>query len=92
MIHAIRTVVITAVAVTLAGSTTLFACPSCFAAEETSMIDGTKLGIVAMLAVTFAVQGGFLGFFVYLRRRARRIADVELDIEWSELQRGSRTS
>jgi hypothetical protein len=92
MIHAIRTFVITAVAVMIAGSAKLLACPSCFAAEETAMIDGTKLGIVAMLAVTFAVQGGFLGFFVYLRRRARRIADVELDIEWSELQRGSRTS
>lgn len=92
MIHAIRTFVMTAVAVMIAGGAKLLACPNCFAAEETSMIDGTKLGIVAMLAVTFAVQGGFLGFFVYLRRRARRIADVELDIEWSELQRGSRTS
>jgi len=87
-----RQVCITASVVIIAGSAKLLACPSCFAAEETSMIDGTKLGIVAMLAVTFAVQGGFLGFFVYLRRRARRIADVELDIEWSELQRGSRAS
>jgi heme/copper-type cytochrome/quinol oxidase subunit 2 len=92
MIHAVRVCVVTAVAVMLAGGTKLLACPNCYLAEETSMIDGTKLGIVAMLAVTFAVQGGFLGFFVYLRRRARRIADVELDIEWSELQRGSRTS
>jgi hypothetical protein len=45
-----------------------------------------------MLGITFAVQGGFLGFFLYLRRRARRMADVDLDIEWSDLQRGSRTS
>ena len=92
MIHAIRTLVLTAVAVMIAGGAQLLACPSCFGAEETSMIDGTKLGIVAMLGITFAVQGGFLGFFVYLRRRARRIADVELDLEWSELQRGSRRS
>ena len=51
------------------------------------MIDGAKLGILVLLAVTFAVQGGFVGFFLYLRKRAKRIADVELDTEWSELQR-----
>lgn len=67
-------------------------CPNCFGAEETSMIDGTKLGIVVMLVVTFVVQGGFLGFFLYLRRRAKRVADIELDNEWSELQGGSRAS
>jgi len=56
------------------------------------MIDGTKLGILVMLAVTLAVQGGFVGFFLYLRRRATRIVDVEVESEWSELQRASRTS
>jgi hypothetical protein len=45
-----------------------------------------------MLAITLAVQGGFVGFFFYLRKRAKRIADVELDAEWSELQRSPRTS
>jgi hypothetical protein len=64
----------------------------CFGAEESSMIDGAKLGVVVMLAVLFAVQGGFVAFFLYLRRRAKRIADVELDDEWSELQRAPRTS
>jgi hypothetical protein len=33
-----------------------------------------------------------VGFFIYLRKRAKRIADVELDAEWSELQRSPRTS
>ena len=84
--------VLVAVIVLLGSSANVYACPSCFGAEETSMIDGAKLGIIAMLGVTFTVQGGFLGFFLYLRRRARRMADVDLDIEWSELQRGSRTS
>jgi hypothetical protein len=64
----------------------------CFGAQETSMVDGTKLGILVMVAITLAVQGGFVGFFLYLRKRAKRIADVELDTEWSELQRPSRTS
>lgn len=79
-------------AAVLFGSSSVLACPMCFGAEETSMIDGTKLGIMVMLAITFAVQGGFVAFFLYLRKRAKRIADLELDTEWSELQRASRTS
>ena len=51
------------------------------------MVDGAKLGVLVMLGITLAVQGGFVGFFFYLRTRAKRIADVELDTEWSELQR-----
>jgi hypothetical protein len=86
MIKFIRTVTI-AVAVLLGGSSTVFACPVCFGAEETHLIDGTRLGILALLGVTLAVQGGFLAFFIYLRNRARRIAEIELDTEWSELQR-----
>jgi hypothetical protein len=81
----------TAVFVGFAGSTRLLACPVCFGAEETSMIAGTKLGVLVMLAILFAVQGAFVGFFLYLRKRAKRIADIELDTEWSELQGASRT-
>ena len=72
------------------GGSSVFACPVCFGAEETAMIDGTKLGVLVMLAITFAVQGGFLGFFLYLRKRAKRVADLELDTEWSELQSAPR--
>jgi hypothetical protein len=82
----------TTVFVAIAGSTRLLACPMCFGAEETSMITGTRLGVLVMLAILFAVQGGFVGFFLYLRKRAKRIADIELDTEWSELQGSSRTS
>jgi hypothetical protein len=66
----------------------ILACSVCFGkAEETAIVDGTQLGILLLLGVTLAVQGGFVAFFLYLRRRAKRIADVELDDEWSELQR-----
>jgi hypothetical protein len=87
-----RQTLATVAVVVIGGSTSLLACPMCFGAEETSMIDGAKLGVLVMLAVTFAVQGAFLGFFLYLRKRAKRIADIELDTEWSELQRSPRTS
>ena len=85
-------VCLTAVAVVIGGSTTVLACPICFGAEETGMIDGARLGVLVMLAVLLAVQGAFVGFFIYLRKRAKYIADVELDTEWSELQKSPRTS
>ena len=69
-----------------------FACPACFGAEETSLIDGTKLGVLVLLAITLVVQGGFASFFLYLRSRAKRHAEAELEAEWSELQKASRTS
>ena len=85
----ITKVLMTAAAVVIGGSSSVFACPVCFGAEETSMIDGAKLGVLVLLAVTLAVQGGFLGFFLYLRQRAKRIADIDLDTEWSKLQGGA---
>jgi predicted transporter len=78
-----------AAAIVIGGSSSAFACPVCFGAVESSMIDGAKLGILALLAVTLAVQGAFVGFFFYLRQRAKRIADIDLDTEWSELQGGA---
>ena len=83
-------VALTAAFVVIGGSSSLFACPMCFGAEETSMIDATKLGILVLLGIVLAVQGGFVAFFLYLRKHAKRNAEVELDLEWSELQRGSR--
>ena len=85
----ITRVLTTAAAMVIGGSSTVFACPVCFGAVETSMIDGAKLGVLVLLAITLAVQGAFVGFFLYLRKRAKRIADVDLDIEWSKLQGGA---
>lgn len=76
----------------IGGTSSAFACPVCFGALETGMIDGAKLGVLVLLAITLAVQGAFLGFFLYLRKNAKRNADVELDAEWLALQRPSRSS
>jgi hypothetical protein len=84
--------VVTTVALLIGGSSSVLACPMCFGAEETPMIEGTKLGVLVMLALTLAVQGAFVGFFLHLRKRAKQTSEVELDTEWSELQRASRTS
>ena len=82
-----RRIVASAAAMVIGGGSSVLACPWCFGAEETSLISGTKLGILVMIAVTLAVQGAFLAFFLYLRKRAKLFADTELDSEWSELQR-----
>jgi hypothetical protein len=76
----------------IGGSSSVFACPVCFGALETGMIDGAKLGVLVLLAITLGVQGAFLGFFLYLRKHAKRNAEVELDAEWLALQRPSRTT
>jgi heme/copper-type cytochrome/quinol oxidase subunit 2 len=81
-----------AAAMVIGGSSSAFACPVCFGlldAQDSSMIDGTRLGILVLLAITLAVQGAFVAFFLYLRRRAKRLADIDLDTEWSKLQEGA---
>ena len=85
-------VLMMAAAMVIGGSSSVFACPVCFGlldAENSSMIDGTKLGILVLLGITLAVQGAFVAFFLYLRKRAKRIADLDLDTEWSKLQSGA---
>jgi hypothetical protein len=76
-------------AMVLGGSSNALACPFCFGAQETSLVDGTKLGILALLVVLLVVQGAFAAFFLYLRQRAKRMAELDLDLEWSELQGGA---
>jgi hypothetical protein len=87
----IRRAFTTAAAVVIGGSSSVLACPVCFGdgAEEAFLVNGTKLGILVLLVITLAVQGAFLSFFLYLRQRAKRIADIDLDSEWSELQGGA---
>jgi hypothetical protein len=72
--------------------TWVLACTMCFGAQETHLIDGARLGVLVLLAVLLAVQGAFVAFFLYLRKRAKRFAELELDHEWSKLQGAPRTS
>jgi heme/copper-type cytochrome/quinol oxidase subunit 2 len=85
-----RQALATVAVVAIGGTANLLACPMCFGAQETTLVSGTKLGVLVMVVITLVVQGSFVGFFFYLRQRAKRVADLELDSEWSELQR-SRT-
>ena len=88
----IRRALTTAAAVMIGGGTSDLAAQATQLEGDTSIMDGAMLGILAMLAITFAMQGAFAGFFFYLRRRAKRMAEIDLDTEWSEVQSVSRRS
>jgi hypothetical protein len=88
----VRLFVTTSAAVMIGGSSTVLACPVCFGGAEGSLIDGAKLGVLALVAVTLAVQGAFVAFFLYLRKRAKQVAELELEAEWLDLQRGPRST
>jgi hypothetical protein len=75
-----------AAAMMIGGGTSALAAQATQLEGDTSIMDGAMVGILAMLAVTFAMQGAFAGFFFYLRRRAKRMADIDLETEWSEVQ------
>ena len=64
------------------------ACESCYgAATESPLIDAARVGMFLLLAVTLSVQGGFVAFFLHLRKKARIFHQAEIDAEWDELQR-----
>ncbi len=77
-------------ALLLGGVSAARACQSCSGAEDSPLIDGARLGAIALVLVTASVQGGFVGFFFYLRKRAKDSSNRELDSEWCELQNPSR--
>ena len=64
----------------------VLACASCFGAADSPLIDGARAGAFFLIGVVVAMQGSFAGFFLYLRRRARRAQSQALDREWSALQ------
>jgi hypothetical protein len=81
----VRTTVVAAL-LGLAGHGQALACTTCFGRAEGPMIDAARLGIWFLLGVTLLLQGSFAAFFLYLRRRARRVSDQALDEEWSRMQ------
>ena len=71
----LRTLVIVA-ALVLAVPRLASACPVCFGAIDAPMLQGSNMGILALLLVTLAVLGAFGIFFRSLARHAQRAAHV----------------
>jgi hypothetical protein len=63
--------------VMLAAPRAAFACPVCFGDSNAPMAVAMNMGILAMLIVVAGVLGAFATFFIYLIRRARRVAEQE---------------
>ena len=55
----------------------VLACPVCFGQSDSPMAVATNMGIIAMLVVVAGVLGAFASFFIYLMRRAKRVAVQE---------------
>jgi hypothetical protein len=64
-------------AMALAVPRAALACPVCFGDSNAPMAIATNTGIMFMLVVVAAVLCGFASFFIYLMRRAKRVAVQE---------------
>jgi hypothetical protein len=53
------------------------ACPVCFGNADSPMAIATNMGIIAMIVVVVGMIGAFATFFIYLNRRAKRVAAQE---------------
>jgi hypothetical protein len=53
------------------------ACPVCFGDANSPLAIATNMGIIAMLVVVAGMIGAFASFFIYLNRRAKRVAEQE---------------
>ena len=58
----------------LAAPRAALACPVCFGNSDSPLAIATNLGIIAMLVVVAGMIGAFATFFIYLNRRAKRVA------------------
>ena len=61
----------------LAAPRAALACPVCFGNSDSPLAIATNMGIIAMLVVVAGMIGAFATFFIYLNRRARRVAEQE---------------
>jgi len=58
----------------LASPRAALACPVCFGNSDSPLAIATNTGIIFMLGIVAVVLCGFASFFIYLMRRANRIA------------------
>jgi hypothetical protein len=67
--------VVVAVALMLAVPRIVLACPVCFGSSDSPMAVATNNGVLFMIGVVVAVLAAFASFFIYLIRRANRLAE-----------------
>jgi hypothetical protein len=61
----------------LAAPRVALACPVCFGDSDSPLAKAANQGIFAMLIVVVGMLGAFATFFIYLNRRAKKVAAQE---------------
>lgn len=69
-------VVLLSMVMILLGSHTASACPTCYGAADSPMVDGMNMAILAMLGITGCVLAAISSFFIMMRRRLKRLRNV----------------
>ena len=77
MIRRVLLAIVVLAALTLGVPRAALACPVCFGNSDAPMAIATNTGIIFMLGIVGAVLCGFASFFIYLMRRAKRVATQE---------------
>ena len=67
-------ILISSLAIFLAGSPDVWACAACFGASDSPMAKGMNWGIFSLLAVIVPVLGAIAGFFVFLAKKSAQAA------------------
>jgi hypothetical protein len=78
-----------AAAAIVAAPRVALACPVCFGNSDAPMAIATNTGIFFMLGIVAAVLCGFASFFIYLIRRANRVANESSAADAGTLVAGS---
>ena len=66
--------VLAALSACLALPRVALACPVCFGNSDAPMAIATNTGVIFMLGIVVVVLAAFASFFIYLIRRANRVA------------------
>lgn len=60
------------------------ACTVCYGDAEGPMIDGARWGVYVLIGAVVAMQGSFVAFFLYLRRRIKKTRKDPIPPWWFE--------
>lgn len=56
----------------------VLACPVCFGQSDSPLASAINMGVIMMLGVVAVMLGSFAAFFVYLNRRAKQVAGLNV--------------
>lgn len=72
----------------LAAPRAALACPVCFSsAGHSPMIDAALIGVIALMAVTLGVLGGFAAFMRRVARLSKAYdADATVRVQWDQTE------